>query len=121
MVYKHNVENLLKQAVETRNRIKAMIIDILVQLNAKDEDSAVEFDAENELAPSFLSVNCAEEADGTEVYIALLWIDKRGLRVNYYNPNAWHEGDKFEYGIALDNESHVDYEEILKWLKDKID
>ena len=121
MVTKKYADNLLAKAAETRNRIKAMIVDILVQLGARDEDTAVEFDAENELAPSFLSVNCAEEADGTEVYIALLWIDKRGLRVNYYNPKAWHEGDKFEYDIALDSESHVDYEEILKWLKEKID
>lgn len=121
MVTKKYAENLLKQAVETRSRIKAMIIDILVQLNAKDEDSAVEFDAENELAPSFLSVNCSAEADGTDVYIALLWVDEHGLRANYYVPSAWHEGDKFEYGMVLGAENHVDYEEILKWLKEKID
>lgn len=121
MVYKHNVENLLKQAVKTRNRIKAMIIDILVQVGARDEDTAVEFDAEDSQAPSFFSINCSAEADGTDVYIALLWVDKDGLRANYYVPNAWHEGDKFEYNMSLKDESCVNYEEILEWLKEKID
>lgn len=121
MVTKNYAENLLKQAVKTRNRIKAMIIDILVQLNAKDEDSAVEFAAEDGQAPSFLSINCSPDADGTDVYIALLWVNEKGLRANYYVPNAWYEGDKFEYDMSLADESCVNYEEILDWLKDKID
>ena len=121
MVTKRYAENLLKQAVETRHRIYAMIIDILVQLNAKDEDSAVEFAAEDGQAPSFFSINCSSDADGTDVYIALLWVNEKGLRANYYVPNAWHEGDKFEYDMSLADESCVNYEEILDWLKDKID
>lgn len=121
MVTKRSAEYLLKQAVETRNRIKAMIIDILVQLNAKDEDSAVKFAAEDGQAPSFFSINCSPDADGTDVYIALLWVNEKGLRANYYVPNAWYEGDKFEYNMPLADESCVNYEEILDWLKDKID
>jgi hypothetical protein len=121
MVTKKYAENLLKQADETRKCIKAMIIDILVQLNARDEDSAVEFAAEDGQAPSFFSINCSPDADGTDVYIALLWVDENSLKANYYVPNAWHEGDKFEYNMSLENETCVDYEDILDWLKDKID
>lgn len=121
MVYKHNVENLLKQAVETRNRIKAMIIDILVQLNARSESNGVVFSAENGQAPSFFSINCLADADGIDVYIARLWLDNDGLKANYYVPSAEFECDKFEVNMSLADESCVNYEEILDWLKDKID
>ncbi len=122
MVTKKHAENLLKQAVETRNRIHAMIIDILVQLNARSESNGVVFSAENGQAPSFFSINCLADADGVDVYIANLWLDNNSdLKANYYVPSAEFECDKFEVNMSLNDETCVNYEEILDWLKDKID
>ena len=100
--------------------MRAMVIDILVQLNAKSANTAVTFDAENGQCPSFLSINCAYDA-GTDVNIAKLWIDNEGMKADYVIPNAEYNDDRYEYNMSLADESCVNYEEILDWLKDKID
>lgn len=120
MVYRHNVENLLKKAVETRLKMRAMVIDILVQLNATSQDSAVTFDAENGQCPSFFSINCSYDT-GTDVNVAKLWIDNAGVKADYVVPNAQFNDDRYEYNMSIDDESCVDYEDMLDWLKEKLD
>jgi hypothetical protein len=121
MIYKNNVENLLKKAVQTRLQMRSMVIDILVQLGAIGKENAVTFDSETGQAPSFFSINCAYN-DGTDVYVQKLWIEKgAGVIADYVIPSAQCEDERYESNMSLADESCVDYEDMLTWLKEKLD
>lgn len=121
MIYKANVEQLVNKAAEIRIEMRNMVVEILTQLGATNKKNAVIFDGIGRQAPSFFSINCAAEADGMDVYIQELWLDGKGLKATYYIPSPSFIGGDFEHNMSIDDESCVDYEDILDWLKDKLD
>ena len=121
MIYRNDVEKLLKKSVQTRLQMRSMVIDILIQLGAIGKENAVTFDSENGQAPSFLSINCTYDT-GTDVYVQKLWIEKGdGVTADYVIPSAQCADERYESNMSLDDESCVDYEDMLTWLKDKLD
>jgi len=122
MTTKEQAQQLLNKSIETRVAIREMVIAILIELGATNKVDAIEFDAENGQAPAFFSINCSADADGVDVYIKKLWLgdEDEGMKADYYLPNS-QIGESYECDMALAAETCVDYEDVLDWLKEKLD
>ena len=116
MITNGDVKTLLSEGVVYKRKCIAMIKDILHQHGANDENNAIQFDARNGQAPQFNSNNCIFD-EGNEVYITEMWLDEEGdIRANY---QSVEEGEE-EYDNLIEDESEVDYEDILGWLANQL-
>lgn len=111
----NEMRKLIEQAVALRDDIIAAVKECLVKLGATDEEHGVEFDWEEEGAPSIDSLQFGD--DVADSYITKIWYDKGLIMVNLH---AYYVGDDRE-NIDLSCECNVDYEDILDWLTGELE
>lgn len=98
---KKEMQKLLKQANETREKIKNAIKEILAELN-----EPVEWEWED-YAPSYASGQFGDDLNDS--FITKIWLDNDTIMVNLY---AYYLGEEKE-NIDLADECCVDWEDIL--------
>lgn len=103
----NEMQQLIERADETRNLIKAAIRECLVKLNATDEEHGLEFDWEEDCAPSYPSTQFSD--DLADSFVTKIWLDGELIKVNLH---AYYVGDDRE-NIDLADETCVDWEDIL--------
>ena len=101
---------LVDKSVRLRKKLKKMSIWTLEELGATDEEHAIEYDWEENCAPSMPSG--AFEPDLTDAYITKIWNDRGLVKANLH---AYYLGED-RFGVDLGDEIYTDWEDILDHL-----
>ena len=106
---KEEMQKLIDLSANLTRNLKDAVEDALMKIG-----HAVEFDWENEGAPSLSS--CQFDDDLTDACITKIWFEEGLIKVNLH---AYYLGDDRE-NISLDDECDVDYADILSNLIEEI-
>lgn len=106
---KQELQLLVDLSVETRNKVKHAVADVL-----QEHGKPVEFDRDEGNAPCYASG--AFDDDLTDVYVTKIWYENGLVKVNLY---AYYLGENRE-NVDLGHEYDPDWEEILSCLIAKL-